>query len=113
MHAPATADDLGLLLATEQRLERALAEVKVEAERLRAEAVREAAVADEEAAASVEVSRKRASAELAVETAARIAAIEAAARAEIERWYGLDGEPLAREAQRLARRLVELAAEAP
>ena len=106
-------DDLALLLATEQRLERAIAEVQGEADGLRAAAAVEAAADDVAGEAALEVARKRTSVELEVDAATRIAAIEANAQADVERGNSLCGERLEREARRLASRLVVLAEEAP
>lgn len=113
MSASNSGDDLALLLAMEQRLERARADVQGEADQLRAQAAAAAAAEDLAGEAALEVARTRASVELAADAAARIAVIEANARAEVERWNSLCGERLEREARRLAARLVVLAEEAP
>jgi hypothetical protein len=113
MAEPDHGDDLALLLATEQRLERALAAVRAEGDRERAAATEEAARADALAAVSLEDERSRVSGQLAQERAARLAAIEREAQDEIARWSRLRDELLEREARRLAQRLVQIVAEEP
>jgi hypothetical protein len=106
--------ELAVLVETEARLDRALADAHAHAHAMRDAARRRA----DEAAAGLETeltrARRRIATEIETATAARVREIGEAADAEVGRYEAVRDERLDRIARRVAERLVELvAAEAP
>jgi len=107
------ASELSVLVATEQRLDAAVAQARVDGE-----AVREAArakVGEATAAIEQQIERERAlgAQRIAAEVATRERAIEQAAIAAIARYQAVQGDVLDRIAGALAARVIAIALEAP
>ncbi|MBK9034726.1 MAG: hypothetical protein IPL61_26255 [Myxococcales bacterium] len=109
---PTLDPDLALLLATERRLEDALAQARADADAGRAAAVAAIATADADAERELEAARGAVADQVAGEAGARSAAIEAAARAEVASWTALEGTALTAAADQLRTRLGALIVEA-
>ena len=116
MSAAALADvsstsDLAALVATEARLDGALADARVAAEAAVEHARREAAAPDPDFEADLERERERLAAEISARAAVEIRAIEDDARARVARFDAMRGEAVASIAHALVGRLVELVRE--
>ncbi len=110
--APASgASGLGALVEAEARLDDKLANAKVEAEKVRAEARRRAAAADAAYAEDLARERARVSAELEAKAAAERAASEADAQAQIARFDAVRAERLGELARVLAGKVAAVARE--
>lgn len=95
---PSSGADLAALLATEQRLERALAEARAEADRVRDEARARAAEVERAAEITLAAAVATMEVEVARDTSTHLATLEAEADREIAAWNGLVGPRLDRAA---------------
>lgn len=104
--APSYGPDLTDLIATERRLEQALADARAEADGLVAAARATAAVHDGNHAAALRIRRAEIDAEVDARAAHRLAAMQTLAREQLARLEALDGGALEQLARRVAQRLV-------
>lgn len=93
---PSSGADLAALLATEQRLEQALAVARVEADRVRDEARARAAEVERAAEATLSAAVTTMEAEVARDTATQLATLEAEADRDVSAWNALVGPRLDR-----------------
>jgi hypothetical protein len=111
VQSPST--DLTALVEAEVKLARLLEEARADAQAIAEAARRVVEEADAAAVATRDTQRSVVVDEIAAATRARIAALEAAASAEILRYVGIDGARLEALARRLAARLADVALEPP
>jgi len=103
------ATDLAAVVASERRLDQALARAREQAAASVAAARQRVAVDDDALAAAIDRERARVTAELEAETEAQLRAIADAGRDECARFDAMRDDALAPLARRLAARLVALA----